>query len=293
MAVMDFCVRQHTRVWAKVPGLDQKSSVDFTRVARMGLASEFIARLKPIAPLLHRRLKRAELMRRPFYRKYGYSLPVSVFELDLRVFISHELGVLFNGIGKAGHSSVVLNLTKAQYGRDFEIGTAKKHAFAKPSSLDREAVERLDGYFKFTLVRNPYTRTLSAYLDKVVRGKVVPKPLARSTGGRAPSFLDFCLYLEDGGLNDALHWAPQTAQMVIPVSDFDKIARLENFNEDFGFVLEQIGLGERFQDFAIGKYDSHKTQSDQKRDEYYCSRSREIIARLMADDFRLLGYPAD
>jgi hypothetical protein len=238
-------------------------------------------------------LRRAELMLRPFYRKYGYALPVSIFELDLRVFISHELGVLFNGIGKAGHSSVVLNLAKAQYGEDLDIGGAKKHAFAKPSSLSRDEVERLDEYFKFTLVRNPYTRTLSAYLDKVVRGKVVPEPLARSTSGRAPSFLDFCLYLEDGGLHDALHWAPQTAQMVIPVSAFDKIARLESFNEDFDAVLRHIGLGERLEALGIGKYDAHKTQSDQKRDQYYCSRSRDIIARLMADDFRLLGYPAD
>ena len=259
----------------------------------MGLASTLIESIKPVAPRLHRRLRRAELMRRPFYLKYGYALPVSIFEMDIRVFISHELRVLFNGIGKAGHSSVILNLTRAQYGEDLEIGTAKKHAFAKPSSLSQEEVERLDGYFKFTMVRNPYTRTLSAYLDKVVRGKVVPKPLARSTGGRAPSFLDFCLYLEDGGLNDALHWAPQTAQMVIPVPDFDKIARLENFNEDFESVLKQIGLGERFAASAIGKYDAHKTESDRKREHYYCSRSREIVTRLMADDFRLLGDSAD
>lgn len=259
----------------------------------MGLASTLIEGIKPVAPRLHLRLRRAEMMRRPFYRKYGYMLPVSIFEMDMRVFISHELRVLFNGIGKAGHSSVVMNLTRAQYGEDFEIGAAKKHAFAKPSSLDREEVEGLDGYFKFTLVRNPYTRTLSAFLDKVVRGKVVPKPLARAAGNRTPSFLDFCLYLDDGGLYDALHWAPQTAQMVFPVASFDHICKLERFNEDFEAVLRQIGPRAGSTDFAVGKHDSHKTDSNSKRDSYYCDRSREIIARLMAQDFRLLGYEQD
>ena len=242
-----------------------------------------------VARLTSRR-RRARMLAKPFYRRYPYTHPVSLFEVNRRVFISDELGVLFNGIGKAGHSSVLVNLARAQYGEDLDVLWTKGRAFKKPSQLMAEQVDALDDYFKFTLVRNPYTRTLSAYLDKVARNKVVPERLARATRGRAPSFLDFCLYLEDGGLNDAVHWSPQTCQLALPVASFDKICKLERFNEDMQFVLQQIAQSGRVTAFEIGKYDSHRTDSDRKRQEYYCDRTRAIVARLMADDFRLLGY---
>ena len=233
------------------------------------------------------RQRRIQMIRAPFYRRYPYNHPVSLFEVDRRVFISRELRLVFNGIGKSGHSSVIANLVRAQFGNDIPIGQAKSSSFQRPSTLSSEQVDALAGFFKFTLVRNPYTRTLSAYLDKVVRGKVVPAGLQRRGGGKTPSFLDFCLYLEDGGLHDAVHWAPQHKMLVLPIDQFDHIAKLESFDADFSIVLQRLGLAERFE---VARHDPHKTNSDQRRDSYYCERSRDIVTRLLADDFRLLGY---
>jgi hypothetical protein len=243
-----------------------------------------------LADRFARRKRRMAMLRTPFYRRYPYDNPISIFEVDRRVFVSPELKVLFNGIGKAGHSSVIVNLARAQYGDEIPVGRAKSGSFQNPSTLSAAQVEELAGFFKFTLVRNPYTRTLSAYLDKVARQKVVPEGLRRRAAGRPPSFLDFCLYLDDGGLHDAVHWAPQTSMMVLPVPVLDLVAKLENFDADFRRVLEAIGLGDRFE---VSRHDPHKTDSDRKRAEYYCDRSREIVARLLAEDFRLLGYSPD
>ena len=233
------------------------------------------------------RQRRMEMIRAPFYQRYPYDHPVSLFEVDRRVFISRELRLVFNGIGKAGHSSVIANLVRSQFGDDIPIGRAKSRTFQRPSALSPEQVDALAGFFKFTLVRNPYTRTLSAYLDKVAREKVVPLGLKRRVNGKTPTFLDFCLYLEDGGLHDAVHWAPQNEMLVLPIEQFDHIAKLESFDADFSIVLQRLGLAERFE---VARHDPHKTNSDQKRDTYYCDRSRDIVTRLLADDFRLFGY---
>ena len=247
---------------------------------------------KPWSPSLWKRFaawrKRGQLLSRPFYRSYHWLNPISIFEVDRRVFISPSLRVLFNGIGKAGHSSVVANLAKAQYGEEISISLAKSQGFLRPSALSAEQIEALAGYFKFTLVRNPYTRTLSAYLDKVVREKVVPERLSCRYKGHPPSFLDFCLYLEDGGLNDSVHWGPQTRMLVLPFDQFDHVMKLERFEEDFSVVLEKLGLSEGF---AAARHDRHKTGSDRKRDLYYCDRTRAIVSELFEEDFRLLGYP--
>ena len=232
--------------------------------------------------------RRRALLATPFYRRYTWTNPVSIFQVDRRVFVSPSLRILFNGIGKAGHSSVVANLARVQSGQDIAINRAKGQTFRRPSSLSAQEVEALAGYFKFTLVRNPYTRTLSAYLDKVVRGSIVPERLSRRHKGRPPSFLDFCLYLEDGGLNDEVHWAPQTRMLVLPLERFDHVMKLEHFGEDFKVVLGKLGLSEGF---TVARHDPHKTNSDRKRDEYYCDHSRAIVARLFEEDFRLLGYP--
>ena len=231
---------------------------------------------------------RGQLLTRPFYRSYPWRNPLSISEVDRRVFISPSLRVLFNGIGKAGHSSVVANLAKAQYGEEISISLAKSQGFSRPSALSAGEVEALAGYFKFTLVRNPYTRTLSAYLDKVAREKVVPERLRCRYKGHPPSFLDFCLYLKDGGLHDSVHWGPQLQMLVLPLEQFDHVMKLERFDEDFEVVLEKLGLSEGF---SAVRHDRHKTDSDRNRDRYYCDRSCAIVAELFEEDFRLLGYP--
>lgn len=235
-------------------------------------------------------VRKAQISNSAFYRRFRYTAPISIFEVDRRVFISTELRVLFNGIGKAGHSSVVASLARLQLGRDAPINEAKSRLFKVPSALGAEDVAGLDTYFKFTFVRNPYTRTLSAFLDKVARGKVVPPRLAKRLGTRPPRFLDFCLYLDDGGLNDDVHWAPQTSMMVLPIDLFDLIGRLESFDQDLAVVMTRLGLGAQN---PVGRHDPHRTDANKSRDSYYCDRSREIVSRLMADDFRLLGYPTE
>ena len=86
--------------------------------------------------------------------------------------------IAFNRIGKSGNSSVVLYLREAIEGKESKAGEyiqCKRSAISLGKELielSREwtAISTLYRYSFFTVVRNPWTRTLSAFLDKIANG---------------------------------------------------------------------------------------------------------------------------
>ncbi|MDZ7747947.1 MAG: sulfotransferase family 2 domain-containing protein [Halofilum sp. (in: g-proteobacteria)] len=105
---------------------------------------------------------------RPFYRRFPFTSPVSIRSADARGCVDLDLGVFYNRVPKAANSTVIVNLARERFGEDIPSKTAKR-LFRRPAELARRELERFDELFRFTFVRNPYTRVLSAYLDKVER----------------------------------------------------------------------------------------------------------------------------
>jgi len=104
----------------------------------------------------------------PFYRRYPYRDGISINSADARGLVDFDLGVFCNRIPKAANSSVIVNLAYRKFGREIPSKEAKK-LFLTPSQLRSSEVERVSGLFRFAFVRNPYTRVLSAFLDKIDR----------------------------------------------------------------------------------------------------------------------------
>ena len=123
------------------------------------------------------------------------------------------------------------NLARLKHGEDVASRAAKR-MFTSPARLSAEEVVRFDDLFKFTVVRNPYTRTLSAYLDKVER--------RAKRDNRESSFRDFLLSLQRGKLYANAHWAPQSALMLIPVERFDFIGKVETLEQDLATIKRRI-----------------------------------------------------
>jgi len=154
------------------------------------------------------------------------------------------------------------------------------------------AAARSTDFFKFCFVRNPYTRILSAYLDKVVSNKWEWSRRAQGLGFAetdAPSFMAFLSAIEKQPPRDRdIHWAPQTQLLSLPSFCYDYIGRFEAFAADFTAVCQVLGLTPEQSDRDYGK--RHATRAATKLREYMTDEAIDLIKQMYQDDFRHLGY---
>lgn len=118
----------------------------------------------------------------------------------------------------------------------------------------RSVVEILDNsdYFKFTVVRNPWERLLSAYLNKFVQyndpritKKVIDDVYYNNNENpdynKSINFQQFIEYLvrtKDENLND--HFRPQ--YLFLGNTKFDFIAQFETLEKDFEFIKKKFNI---------------------------------------------------
>lgn len=219
---------------------------------------------------------------RPFYRRYPFNSKASIRSADDRGMVDLELGFFCNRIPKAANSTVVTNLARLKFGKDVPSKQAKK-MFLTPGRLSRAEVESFDSLFKFTVVREPFSRTLSAYLDKIERRAL--------RAGKQSSFSDFLGALEkERYLFSNAHWAPQSALMLIPVEQFDYIGKVENLSADLAFIKQRIRP-----DIAepVTSMKANATGAKDKLIEYYSPELIQKVRDLYRQDFEAFGYSMD
>lgn len=215
----------------------------------------------------------------PFYRKYKFNSPVSINSSDARGCVDFEMGIFCNRVPKAANSSVMTSLAAAKFNQDVPSKEAKK-LFRSPSQLSRKEVDAFTELFKFAFIRNPFTRTLSAFLDKIERRALrVNKDL---------SYKEFLYSLEMGDLYKNAHWAPQTSILLIPVERFDFLGRIENFDADMTYVLDRIHGREG--EARIRPMWDNATGANDKVRKYYDEECVDLVKKLFREDFDRLEY---
>ncbi len=216
----------------------------------------------------------------PFYRQYPFKGSVSISSADSRGCVDLELGFFCNRIPKAANSTVVTTLARIKCGQGIPSKEAKK-LFRTPSQLSGREVEKIPSLFTFTVVRNPYTRTLSAYLDKVERRAL--------RDNRRTSFREFLQSLKNGKLYSNGHWAPQSALLLLPLDQFDLIGKVESLDSVLPLIEEKVQGSppqEHFKSFL-----ANATGASTKLSAYYDAESAEMVRFLYQDDFTLFNYP--
>lgn len=225
--------------------------------------------------------------RSPFFRAYPAPAKGMELNIDLRTAVDRQRGFIYFRIPKAANSTVMINLLQEEL-----EGPSKnaKRAYARVSSLSKDEVSHLtDRFFLFAVVRNPYTRVASAYLDKIVRGKRSAKVHARlaTQANEDIPFADFCRYLQSGGVYEDPHWYPQIDLIPCGYDKLHFIGRVENLGTDLAHILRKIG-SEPARDNR--SWNPHQTGANSQLERLYSQECIEIVSSLYQEDFAAFGY---
>ncbi len=226
-------------------------------------------------------------------------------ELRLRVWrrlaINKQHRFMYIRIPKAANSTVILTLAHrlfpdlAEQLRSDLQGHMARKLFAAPSTWRRFGVKALsEGLRTFSFFRNPYTRLLSAYLDKLCsdENRDSYQWVAQAAGYKSideMTFERFVAYLEqDRNVFSNIHWAPQTAICPIPVEQLDIAGRLEHMEADLR-RLATLVTG-KTSDVEIVSREQNRQGAANKLQDYYSPALMQRVQRLYEADFRQLQY---
>jgi hypothetical protein len=208
---------------------------------------------------------------------------------DARVLLMEDARSVYVPIPKAANSSTKLALCPV-LGIDPASVTEVQKDPRLPMPHFSDIASRIGpDWFVFTVVRDPWTRVLSAYRDKVQRKRVQLRALQAMGLEAGDSFETFLAALNRWPrrlLND--HFIPQS-DLLAPVRASTRLLVLRS--EDLPDAWAQIEDGLSRQGAPAPAAIGHQNVTGaQKNVPDFTPRAVDLIRRLYADDFAQLGY---
>ncbi len=168
-----------------------------------------------------------------------------------------------------------------------------------------QADPRVRDYFKFTFVRNPWSRVVSTYQNKIktTREKVKLMFAERYPGLRDgmgfEEFVHFLVEHPQGSDSHAdRHWASQHLFLIDEKGQVlvDYIGKVENLEDDFRKITRQLGLGSlelpvlNTRDGWTGDTASLKQRDPHDYRTWYNEETRELVRQRYAVDIDFFKY---
>lgn len=222
-----------------------------------------------------------------------------------------EFKLIYNRVKKSGNSSTLMYLSDALYPNTLpEVATASFEEYLRfkdfaasqgvpvtwRSMILRRA--RISTNALMTVVRSPFSRLLSAFLQKrslmqAGRGagyRQIPGFLNEEP---VPGFQEFVRHLAEVGPYQNAHWWPQLDLLITTPENFDFLIKLENFHEGFDSLLDFLGVS----GFSALRTGPHPGESPEKVtsattevNRFYDHGTTRLVHSIYRDDFEFLGY---
>jgi hypothetical protein len=237
--------------------------------------------------------------------------------------------VLYRVVPKCACSSVGQILYYSDHGRfydgDIHDATEGLHKWAQDHSQPLIAANaKAHRSYAFTCVRNPYTRILSSFFDKIAgiqrngkryRGNMVPK-LSRSYGvevgspengfdfDQIASFRRFLLFARDTvrfkrPMDPDIHWSAMSGHIGTFVSGggvLDHIVHTERFAEGMQTVLDHIETPVPVVLADVPRFnesEGHGPKRAHPVEAFFDDLSMHLVREMYKRDFDLFGYDID
>ncbi|MEM6623764.1 MAG: sulfotransferase family protein [Pseudomonadota bacterium] len=172
----------------------------------------------------------------------------------------------------------------------------------------------------FTCVRNPYTRVLSCFLDKICgiqrsgnryRGDMVPmicRHYEMQIGehpdddfDQLAAFRKFLLFVRDTvkfrhPMHPDIHWAPMAGHAATLVNNggrYDYVFPTERFTEGMSGVLDQVSIDHRTDLNALPRFnesEGHGPKRAHAVEDYFDDLAIHIMNDVYGRDFEVFGY---
>jgi len=222
------------------------------------------------------------------YKKFGSNTTINVDALR-HTAVYPKLNVAFNRIKKNANSTSVILF------RELDTGLIEHEAIAKRNSLHLEKIPFRYWFnlfnFKFVIIiRNPYTRVLSAFINKFKKQAYIDR--YREYPLTPDGFREFVLWLKKGGITSDPHWDLQCKLMLAPAKGYDTVIRFESLSKEMTLLLQELDfpLTENALKLLGEPNNTHKSFADSQLESYYTPEICQIISELYETDFERLGY---
>jgi hypothetical protein len=234
----------------------------------------------------------ARLLLTPAARSVGRLFGEELERAQYLVNWSRTHGYVYVEVPKAACSTIKLTLQRIER-NDRAYSPANKHArslspLLSPLSAPKAFLAALASpqVFRFCFVRDPASRILAAYLDKLTGNDFEREARLRSLGfSDTPSFNVFLQRLADGKIDSDIHWARQVDLLQPDKIKYDFVGRFENFRADFETVLRRIGCDASW----LADAREHRTGASARVGDIG-DEERALIAEIYAEDFKRFGY---